>query len=126
MARMKSGMLAAVFVEEDHVQAQHNNVVGVKSSGVLFEVFKEVTRKDLVEESGAILEFVDVHLFHCDTNEILAAVLSCLPIFVVFSASFVDGLSLLHLNYVASLAILLSQRPRRLGMGNALPSWSAM
>jgi hypothetical protein len=85
-------MLATFFVEEGHVRAQHDDVEGVKARGVLLEVFKEVTRKDLVEECCAILEFIDVHFFHCGANELLAAVLSCLPDFVVFGVSFVDGL----------------------------------
>jgi hypothetical protein len=59
-------------------------------------VFKEVTCKDLIEERGAILEFLDVHLLHCGADELLAAVLSCLPNFVVFGASLVDGFCLLH------------------------------
>jgi hypothetical protein len=71
----------------------------VKASGDLLEVFEEVTRNDLVEECCAILEFVDVHFFHCSANKLLAAILSCLPDFVIFGASFVDGLGLLHLDY---------------------------
>ncbi len=62
-------------------------------------VDKEVTRKDLVEEHDAILEFVDVHLLHCRVDEFLAAVLSCLPNFIVFGASFVDGFGLLHFHH---------------------------
>ncbi len=87
------------FVEEENVQAQQDDVQGMKASGVLLGVFKEVTHKDLVEEYCAILEFIDVHFFNCGTNELLSAILSCLPDFVVFCVSFVDGLGLLHLNY---------------------------
>ncbi len=89
----------SVFVEEEHVQVQHNNFKGTKASRVLLKVFKEVTCKDLVEEYCAIFEFVDVQFFHCGTNELLAAILSCLPDFLVFGVSFVDGLGLLHLDY---------------------------
>jgi hypothetical protein len=45
----------SIFVEEEHVQAQCEDVEGMKTSGVLLEVFEEVTHKDLVEECGAIL-----------------------------------------------------------------------
>ena len=58
-------------------------------------MFKEVTRKVLVEECGAILEFVDIHLLHCGADELLAAILSYLPNFLVVGASFVDGFGLL-------------------------------
>jgi hypothetical protein len=62
----------SVFIEEEHVRAQCNNVKSMlETSRVLLQVFKEVMRKDLVEERGAILEFVDVPLLHCDVYELL-------------------------------------------------------
>jgi hypothetical protein len=78
---------------------RHNDVESVETSRVFLQVFKEVTRNDLVEEHGAMLEFVDVHLLHCDTDEILAATLSCLPNFIVYGASFMDGFGLLHFHH---------------------------
>ena len=89
----------SVFVEEEHVQVQCNNVKGVEHSRILLQVFKEVTRIDLVEERGAILEFVDVHLLHCGADELLAAILGCLPNFVVFGVSFVNGFGLLNFHH---------------------------
>ncbi len=71
-------------------------------------------------------EFIDVHFFHCGANELLAAVLSCLPDFVVFGAGFVDGLGLLHLDYCPIFCNLVIPEAKVFGMGNALPSWSAM
>jgi hypothetical protein len=105
----------SVFVEE-HVRAQRNNVEGVKTSRVLLKVFEEVMHMDLKEERGAILEFVDVHPFHCSTDELLAAVLSCLPIFLV-RASFVDGLGLLHFNYCHIFGDLVVPDPKGFGDG---------
>jgi hypothetical protein len=110
----------SVFVEEEHVQVQRNDVVGMKTSGVLLKVFKEVMRKDLVEECGAFLEFVDVHLFHCDANDLLAAVLSCLPDFVVFGANFVDGLCLLHLDYCCIFDNLVLPEDKAFGNGKCI------
>ncbi len=49
-----------------------------------------------MEECGAILQFVDVDFFDPGTDEFLAAVFSCFPNTLVFGASLVDGLSLLH------------------------------
>ncbi len=96
---------------------QRDNVRGVKTSGVLLKVFKEVTRKNLVEECGAILELIDVHLFHCGTNELLAAVLSCLPNFVVFGASLVDGFGLLHRACCCILGNLVIPEAKAFGNG---------
>ncbi len=88
------------------------------TSGVLLEVFKEVKHKDqVVEECGAILEFVNVHLFHCGAEELFAAILSCLPNFVVFGASFVDGLGLLHLNYCRIFGNLVVPEAKAFGDG---------
>jgi len=84
-------------------------------------VFKEVTCKDLIEERGAILEFLDVHLLHCGADELLAAVLSCLPDFVVFGASFVDGLGLLHLDYCCIFCNLVVPEAKAFGDGKSLP-----
>ncbi len=89
----------------------------MKTSGLLLKVFEEVTRKDLVEECGAILEFVDLHLFHCSANELLAAILSCLPIFVVFGASFVSGLGLFHLDYCCIFGNLVVPEAKAFGNG---------
>ncbi len=99
MARMKSGMLAAFFGEEEHVQAQCYNVKGMETRRVLFKVFKEVMRKYFVEEREAILEFVDVHLLHHGADELFAAVLSRFPNSVVFGASFVDGFGLFYFHH---------------------------
>ena len=74
-----------IFVEEDHVCAQGNNVKRMESSGDLH-----------VEEPGAVLEFLDVYFFDCSADEFLAAVFGCLPNTVVFSTSLVGGLGLLH------------------------------
>jgi hypothetical protein len=98
----------------------------VKTSGFLLELFKEVMHKDLVEECGAILEFVDLDLFHCSADKLLAAVLSCLPNFVVFGASFVDGLSLLHLDYCCIFGDLVIPETKAFGNGKCTVSWSAM
>jgi hypothetical protein len=89
----------------------------MKTSVVLLKLFKEVTHKDLVEECGTILEFVDVHLFHCDTDELLADILSCLSNFVVFGASFVDGLGLLHLDYCCIIGNLVVPETKAFGNG---------
>ncbi len=43
------------FCRGGDVQAQCEDVEGMKTSGVLLEVFEEVMHKDLVEECGAIL-----------------------------------------------------------------------
>ncbi len=96
---------------------QRNDVKGVKTSGVLLKMFKEVTRKDLVEECNAILEFVDVHLFHCDANKLLAVALSCFPNFVVFGVSFVDGLGLLHFDYCCIFGNLVIPEAKAFGNG---------
>ena len=50
----------------------------------------------LVEECGAIIEFSDVDFFDCGVDELLATVFGSLPNTIVFSASLVDGLGLLH------------------------------
>jgi hypothetical protein len=50
-------------------------------------------------------------------NELLAAVLSCLPDFVVFGASFVDGLSFLHLNYCHIFCDLVVPEAKAFGDG---------
>jgi hypothetical protein len=56
---------SCIFVEEEHVPVQCYDVEGVETCRVFLQVFKdEVMHKDLVEECGAILEFVDVHLLH--------------------------------------------------------------
>jgi hypothetical protein len=89
----------------------------MKSSGVLLEVFKEVVRKDLVEEFGAIFEFVDVHLFRCSVDELLAAILSCLQNFIVFGTNFVDGLGLLHLGYCCIFGDLVIPEAKAVGDG---------
>jgi hypothetical protein len=107
----------SIFVEEEHVRAQCDDVKGVKSSGVLLEVFEEVTCKDLVEECDAILEFVDVHLFHSSADELLAAILSCLPNFLVFCASFVDGLCLLYLDCCCIFGNLVVPEAKAFGDG---------
>jgi hypothetical protein len=62
-------------------------------------VFKEVKCKDLLEEHGAILEFVDVHLLHCSMYELFSAVLSHFPNSIVFGVSFVYGSGLLHFHH---------------------------
>ncbi len=110
----------SIFVEEEHVRAQCNDVEGVKASSVLLEVVEEVTHKDLVEECCAIFEFVDVHFFHYGANELLAAILSCLPDFVVFGASFVDGLELLHLNYCRIFCNLVVPEAKAFGDGTCI------
>jgi hypothetical protein len=110
----------SVFVEEEHVRVQRNYVKGLKASRVLLKVIKEVTCKDFVEECCAILEFVDVHFFHCGANELLAAVLSCLQDFVVFGASFVDGLGLLHLDYCCIFCNLVVPEAKAFGDGKCI------
>ncbi len=99
---------------------QRDNVKGVETSGVLLEVFEEVTHKDLVEECGAILEFIDVHLVHCGTDELLATILSCLPNFIVFGASFVNGLGLFHLNYCCIFGNLVVPEANAFGDGKCV------
>ncbi len=110
----------SIFVVEEHVRVQCNNVKGLKTSRVLLEVFEEVRRKDLVEECCVILEFVDVHFFHCGTNELLAAILGCLPDFIVFGASFVDGLGLLHLDYCCIFCNLVVPEAKAFGDGKCI------
>ncbi len=83
-------------------------------------MFKEVTCKDLVEECGAILEFVDVQFFHCGANELLASIPSCLPDFVVFGGSFVDGLGLLHLDYCCIFCDLVIPEAKAFGDGKCI------
>jgi hypothetical protein len=78
-------------------------------------VFEEVTCIDLMKERGDILEFVDVHLFYCDADELLAAVLSYLP--NLFGASFVDGLGLFHLDYCCVFSNLVIPEAKALGDG---------
>jgi hypothetical protein len=80
-------------------------------------VFKEVTRIDFVEEHDAILELIDVHLLHCGADELLVAVLSCLPNFVVLGASIVDGLSLLHSYYYCIFGNLVIPETKTFGDG---------
>jgi hypothetical protein len=65
-------------------------------------------------------EFVDVHLFHCGANELLAAILSYLPDFVVFGVSFVDGLSLLHLDYCHIFGDLVVPEAKAFGNGKCI------
>jgi hypothetical protein len=89
----------------------------MKTSQGLLKVFKEVTNIDLVEEHGAIFEFVDVHLFHCSADELLVDVLSCLPNFAVFGASFVDGLGLLHFDYCCVFGNLVVPEIKAFGDG---------
>ncbi len=72
------------------------DVEGMEICRVFLQVFGEVTCKNLVKDCGAILEFVDVHLFHHGADKLFAAVLSRFPNSVVFGASFVDGFGLLH------------------------------
>jgi hypothetical protein len=81
-------------------------------------LFGEITWKDLVEECGAILEFVDVHVFHCSATELLAAVLSCLPNFLVFGVSFVDGLGLFHLDYCCIFGNIFVTEAKTFGNGS--------
>ena len=65
-------------------------------------------------------EFIDVHFFHCGANELLAAVLSCLPNFIVFGASFVDGLGLLHLDYCCIFGNLVIPEAKAFGDGKCI------
>ncbi len=94
---------------------QHDDVEDVATSRILPQVFKEVMPIDLVEERGAILEFVDVHLFHCSTDELIAAVLSCLSNFLVFGASLVNGFGLLHFHYCCIFGDLVIPEAKAFG-----------
>ncbi len=85
-----------IFVEEEHVCAQGDNVERMESCGILLEELKEVTCKHLVEDCSAILQFVDVDFFNRSVDEFLAAIFGCLSNTVVFGASLVDGLGLFH------------------------------
>ncbi len=104
-------------MEEEHVQAQCNDVESVETRRVLLQVFEEVTLIDLVEEHGAVREFIDVHLFHWGVDELLVAVLSCLPNFVVYGASFVDGFGLLHFHHCHVLGNLVIPEAKAFGDG---------
>jgi hypothetical protein len=92
-------------------------MVALQISDLVLQVFKEVMRKDLVEECGAILEFVDVHLLHCGVDELLAAILSCLPNLVVFRASFVDSFGLLYFYHVCIFCNLVIPEAKAFGDG---------
>ncbi len=106
-----------ILVEEEHVQVQHYNVKGMETCRVLLKEFKAVMRKYLVEEHGAILEFVDVHLLHHGADELFAAILSCLSNSVVFGVSFVDGFGLLYLHDSFVFGNLVIPEAKVLGVG---------
>ena len=98
----------------------------MESCGVLLEMLKEFLCIYLVKECGTIFKFIDVDFFDRGADEFLAAIFGCLPNTKVFSASLVDGFGFFQFYHRRVFGDLLSHKPRRFGIENATPLWSAL